>query len=151
MNLETFFSVSQQTMQFLLSVVLGAGLGIVYDCFRAFRILFAPARKTGAVCAGDIAFMIISGAAVFLFAALFCRSQVRFFSIIGALLGFVLYILTIGNFITGILKGIVSAVCKILQKVYSVVFAPVVNNVKVICLKNFNRFVHSYENEEKTK
>lgn len=151
MNLETFFSVSEQTVQFLLSVVLGAGLGIVYDCFRVFRILFPPARKTGAVCAGDIAFMIISGAAVFLFAALFCRSQVRFFSIIGALLGFILYILTIGNFITGVLKAIVSAICKILQKVYSAFFAPVVNYTKGICLKNFNKFVHSYENEKKTK
>ena len=122
MNLETFFSVSEQTVQFLLSVVLGAGLGIVYDCFRVFRILFPTARKNGAVCAGDIVFMIISGAAVFLFAVMFCRSQVRLFSVIGALLGFVLYILTIGNFITGILRAIVSAVCKILQKVYSAVF-----------------------------
>lgn len=151
MELETFFSVSEQTMQFLLSVVLGAGLGVVYDCFRVFRILFPPARKNGAVCVGDAAFMIISGAAVFLFAVVFCRSQVRLFSVIGALLGFVLYILTIGNFITGILKAIVSAICKILQKVYSAVFAPVVNYVKGICLKKFNKFVHSYENQKKTK
>ncbi len=151
MQLETFFTVSQQTLQFLLSVVLGAGLGVVYDIFRVLRIVFPTARKKGAVCAADIIFMIICGIAVFLFSAMFCRGQVRFFCIFGAAPGFILYMLTIGHFVAGIFKAVASAVSKVLQKVYSAVFVPAVKFVKYFCIKINKLFVHSYENAENLK
>ena len=148
MSLETFFTVSEQTMQFLMSCVLGVLIGILYDCFRVIRIIFPYARKTGSVCVSDIIFMLCWGAALFLFSVQFCRSSVRFYCAAGSFLGFVLYILTIGNFVTGIIRAIANAVCKALQKVYSVIFAPI---VKLICPKKLNIFVHSYENKKKEK
>ncbi|MCD7730628.1 MAG: spore cortex biosynthesis protein YabQ [Oscillospiraceae bacterium] len=151
MSLETFFSVSEQTSQFLLSIVLGAGIGVFYDCFRVLRILFPPARRTAAVAAEDVVFMLASGGAIFLFAFFYCRSQVRFFCIIGSLLGFILYILTVGSVVTGIIRAIAAAVYRVLHKVYSAIFAPIVNFIKVNCQKIFNIFVHSYENRKKIK
>lgn len=151
MQLETFFSVPQQTSQFLLSVVLGAAYGVFYDCFRVLRIIFPSARKKAAVCIGDIVFILCCGAAMFIYSEAFCRSEVRFFFIIGALVGFVLYLLTIGSIVTGIIRAVVNVVCKFLRKVYSAVFAPLVKFFKGNCQKLFGLFVHSYKNIKKVK
>lgn len=151
MQLETFFSVPQQTSQFLLSVVLGAAYGVFYDCFRVLRIIFPSARKKAAVCIGDIIFILCCGAAMFIYSEAFCRSGVRLFFIIGALAGFVLYLLTIGNIVTGIIRAVVNAVCGVLRKVYSTVFAPIVKFFKGNCQKLFGLFVHSYKNIKKVK
>ena len=87
MDLETFFTVSEQCSLFLLSVVLGLGIGVFYDVFRTLRIVFPPAAKKNAVFVEDIIFMAASGAAIFLYSAVLCRGQVRFFCVIGTLLG----------------------------------------------------------------
>lgn len=151
MELESFFTVSRQTAQFFMSVALGAALGILYDCFRAVRIVFPFMRRNGAVLAADIIFAICFGAALFLFGALFCRGSVRFFCAAGSVLGFILYIVTVGSLITGILRAVVSAVYGVLHKVYSAVSAPIVKLAKRIYPKKFNIFVHSYENCENEK
>lgn len=126
LQLETFFTVSQQAMQFLLSAVMGAALGVVYDFFRVLRIVFPIASKKAILCLCDIIFMLICGTAVFVFDLMFCRGQVRFFCLLGTALGFILYLLSLGSVVTGCLKSIVKLISKVLQKVYSGVFAPAV-------------------------
>ena len=116
MNLETFFTVSEQCSLFLLSVVLGLGIGVFYDVFRTLRIVFPPAAKKNAVFAEDIVFMAASGAAVFVYAAVLCRGQVRFFCVLGTFLGFLLYIATVGCLIVGILRRIAAAIVKFFRK-----------------------------------
>ncbi|MBQ8569371.1 MAG: spore cortex biosynthesis protein YabQ [Oscillospiraceae bacterium] len=104
MGLETFFTVPQQLLLFLLSVITGIGLGIVYDIFRAFRVLIPLFRKKAATAAADVLYMLIFGITVFLFSAVFGRGQVRFFYAAGAGIGALLYILTAGNVVIGILR-----------------------------------------------
>lgn len=116
MNLETFFTVSEQCSLFLLSVVLGLGIGVFYDVFRTLRIVCPPAAKKNAVFAEDIVFMAASGAAVFVYAAVLCRGQVRFFCVLGTFLGFLLYIATVGSLIVGILRRIAAAIAKFFRK-----------------------------------
>ena len=116
MNLETFFTVSEQCSLFLLSVVLGLGIGVFYDVFRTLRIVFPPAAKKNAVFAEDIVFMAASGAAVFVYAAVLCRGQVRFFCVLGTFLGFLLYIASVGSLIVGILRRIAAAIAKFFRK-----------------------------------
>lgn len=116
MNIETFFTVSEQCTLFMLSVILGLGIGVFYDIFRTLRIVFPPAAKKNAVFAEDIVFMVISGAAVFVYAAVLCRGQVRFFCVIGTFLGFLLYIATVGSLIVGILRSIAAAFAKFFRK-----------------------------------
>ena len=116
LDLETFFTVSEQCSLFLLSVVLGLGIGVFYDVFRVLRIIFPSAAKKKAVFAEDMIFMVVSGAAVFVYAALLCRGQVRFFCVIGTFLGFLLYIVTVGSLIVGILRSIASAIAKFFRK-----------------------------------
>lgn len=116
MSLETFFTVSEQCTLFLFSVILGAGIGVFYDVFRTIRIVFPFAAKSKAVFAEDIVFMVVSGAAVFIYAAVLCRGQVRFFCVIGTLLGFMLYIATVGSLVVGILRSIAAAVAGFFRK-----------------------------------
>lgn len=148
MQLETFFSVSQHTSQFLLSVVLGGALGVVYDLFRTLRIIFPPAAKSGAVLVQDIIFCIICGFSVFCFSTLAVRGQVRFFIFFGSAIGFVLYILTIGNVITGVLRLVFGTIYGTLRKVYSSIIEQLVNLSRNICQKGSGVFVGSNENVE---
>ncbi len=138
-------------MQFLMSVVFGAAVGVLYDCFRVLRIVFPAARKSVPVFVMDIIFMLCCGGLFFLFSVIFCRGNIRFYCILGALPGFVMYILTLGNLITKIIRAIVTTVYSALQKVYSSVFVPIVNIAKGIYQKFFHIFVHSYENKQKTQ
>lgn len=148
LQIGTFFSVSSQTSFFLLSVVLGAALGVVYDCFRVFRILFPPAAKAAAVAVQDVLFWLIYGFGIFLYSAAVCGGSLRFFMFIGSLLGFALYILTLGDLITGILRQLATAVYRILRKVYSVSLEPIVKFLRKNCQKLRHVFVGSYENAE---
>lgn len=146
MHLDTFFSVSEHTSLFLLSVVMGAALGVVYDCFRVVRILFPPAAESKSVAAGDIIFWLMYGFCVFCYAAAFGRGQVRFFIVLGSFIGFVLYILTVGNLITGIIRRIVTAFYNLLHKVYSFAIEPFVKSFKIICQKVLQFFVRIHKN-----
>ena len=151
MNLNTFFSVSQQTASFLLSVLLGAVLGVVYDCFRVARILLPPLAKPKPTFFEDVLFWLIYGFCVFCFAAATARGQVRIFMLLGSILGFTLYILTLGNLITGVIRSIVTAVYRVLHKVYSALIEPIVKLMRTFCQKVFRFFVGSHENNRKLK
>ena len=106
-GLESFLTVPQQVIMFLCSVLLGIGLGIVFDIFRVIRIIFPPSRKKLPTALSDFLYSIIFGLAVFIFSASAGRGDVRSFYVVGALLGTILYIFTAGNTVT----GIISAVC----------------------------------------
>jgi len=147
LQIETFFSVSHQVSLFLMSVLLGAAMGVVYDFFRVLRIVFPLAAKSGAVLVQDIIFWLIYGFAIFSYATLAARGQVRFFIFFGSLIGFALYILTIGNFVTGILRRVFSAIYGTLRKVYSIIIEPIVNLLRKNCQKADPVFVGSHEND----
>ncbi len=151
MNLNTFFSVSQQTASFLLSVLLGAVLGVVYDCFRVARILLPPLAKPKPTFFEDVLFWLIYGFCVFCFAAAAARGQVRVFMLLGSILGFALYILTLGNLITGVIRSIVTAVYRVLHKVYSALIEPIVKLMRTFCQKVFRFFVGSHKNKQNLK
>lgn len=96
-GIETFFTVPEQLLLFLCSVIAGAALGVVYDIFRAIRITLPFMRKKIPTAVSDMLYMLIFGTAVFLLSAYMGRGQVRFFYCLGAALGALLYILTAGN------------------------------------------------------
>lgn len=126
-------------------------MGVVYDCFRVFRILFPPAAKAGAVAVQDVIFWLIYGFGIFCYSAAVCGGELRFFMLFGSLLGFTLYIVTLGNLITGILRRIVTAVYRVLRKVYSVLFGPIVKLIRKLCQKVSSVFVRNHKNAPKHK
>lgn len=146
MHIDTFFTISQQTAIFLMSVVLGAAMGVLYDCFRVLRTVFPPLAKRGAVMMEDVLFWLIYGACIFLFAANFARGQVRFFIFFGSVLGFILYIVTVGSIVIGIIRSVFNTVYKVLHKVYSFAIEPFVKLFKIICQKIVPVFVGNHKN-----
>ena len=58
---ETFMTVSRQAELFLLSVPLGAAMGILLDVFRALRAAFPPAAKTLPTAVCDIVWLVLCG------------------------------------------------------------------------------------------
>jgi spore cortex biosynthesis protein YabQ len=116
LNLETFFSVTKQTELFLLSVTLGAALGVLFDALRLIRIIIRKAGNAFFCAFADILFMLFSAFCIFIFSAESARGQVRLFVVLGAVLGFTLEILTIGEAVTSVVRKAANAVRKTLGR-----------------------------------
>ncbi|MGN0606435.1 MAG: spore cortex biosynthesis protein YabQ [Oscillospiraceae bacterium] len=104
MELETFFSVSQQTQLFLLSCLAGIPLGILWDIFRVIRTVFP--HNTLLVIIEDALYMLIYAVFMTTFTIVMARGDYRFFYTIGNVLGFALYFFTVGNVILGVIRRI---------------------------------------------
>ncbi len=151
MKLETFFSVSEQMELFFLSILLGAALGVLFDCFRVFRIIFPPAKKAKPVCLLDILFWLCYGFAVFTYSVVMGRGQVRFFYFFGSVIGFILYIVSVGNLVVGVIRYVVVAIYRKLRKVYSVLIEPFVKLSVFFRQKVLVFFVRSHKVKKKSK
>jgi hypothetical protein len=116
LNLETFFSVTKQTELFFVSIVIGAALGILFDATRLLRIIIRKAGGAFFCTLTDTLFMLFSAFCIFVFSAESARGQVRFFIVLGALIGFVLEILTTGYLVTRTVKKAADAVRAFLHK-----------------------------------
>lgn len=99
---------SNQAYIFLATVYVGLLLGLLYDIYRAFRMITKPGRLLLAVF--DLLFWIL--AALFSFAMLFKINggEIRLYAFIGLALGWGIYSLTVG-----------SIVVRFLVKVYEII------------------------------
>ncbi len=130
--METFFNVSQQTRLFLLSCVTGACLGVVFDFLRVFRIIIK--HKKSVVFVEDFLFILFFMLTVFTFSTEAVRGELRFFVFLGAFLGFVIYILTVGTVVVYSVSVILEFIYKILFAIYRIFISPVLR-----------LFVHIYQ------
>ena len=76
---EAFFTVSEQTELFLLSVLAGVTFGVLWDVFRALRVMLPPMRSTALTAVCDALYMIICGLGLYIFSLLFARGEIRAF------------------------------------------------------------------------
>ena len=125
--------VAKETLIFLYSCVLGAGLGSVYDIFRIIRATLPSGHI--AVFVEDSIFMIIASIATFIFSISFCNGYFRVFVIVGEVLGFVIYYCTVGVLVFNFFKGLISVLKSILVKIYRLVLKPILNFFKYIYIK----------------
>lgn len=94
---ETFFSVNQHLMLFFLSCLTGAFLGVLYDIFRILRIALPHSRI--AVFFEDFLFCLVWSLSLMMLATVSARGELRLFFAIGSLLGFILYLVTVGRLV----------------------------------------------------
>jgi len=123
---EAFFTVSEQTELFLLSVLAGVVFGVLWDVFRALRVIFPPMRSTILTAVCDALYMIICGFGIYIFSLIFARGEIRFYYFLGALLGAVIYIMTAGKVIMGIIRWLFEGIYGALRKVYLFAAKPIV-------------------------
>ncbi len=84
-----------QINTFLLALAVGAGLSLLYDFFRFFRLLFPPGA--GWLFLEDLVYWSFSGVAAFCFLLWRCQGQIRFFALLGLGLGWILCHITLGR------------------------------------------------------
>lgn len=138
---EAFFTVREQTLLFLLTIPLGIVLGVLYDVFRALRVMFPPLRKTIPTAVCDIIYFQLCGICIYLFSLIFARGEIRAFYWLGAAIGGALYLLTVGTVVIGIIRrvfgvifGIIAFIKrhagKIRSKISTKIESKVVSNVQ---------------------
>lgn len=110
---ETFFSVREELVLFGLSCLAGTVIGIFYDVFRAFRLIVRHRLWLTAI--EDAAFL--GAYAVFLsaFASAAARGELRFYYVIGNVLGFALYYFTLGSVVIRTFRKLFDAVHAVLK------------------------------------
>lgn len=96
------FTVGNQLLMFFLSVAFSALVGFEYDLFRFSRLIFHPG--VWAVFAEDLIFFILCSVEFFLFCFIFNNGEIRLFIVLTCVLGWIVYYLTAGKFIYGIMK-----------------------------------------------
>lgn len=87
----------EQVSVFLYSMLLGIVLGVMYDIFRITRMIINS--KNLAIFIQDVLYFVVSGLITFFFVLKANSGDSRVYIIIGEGLGWILYHLTIGEFI----------------------------------------------------
>lgn len=95
-------TLSEQLSVFVWSCAFGVILGVFYEIFRFARL--AGLNSKLHVYIQDIIFMCICSVLTFLFTVGFNKGKIRFFILLGELLGLLLYRYTIGEFTIKIFK-----------------------------------------------
>ena len=124
-GLESFFTASKQLDLLLMSFVFGIPIGIVYDIFRAVRLVFPHGRI--AVLIEDLLFFFIYGVFMMTFTVTAAGSEFRFFYPICNALGFIVYFVTAGSLLH-------KALCKMITKI-KMLISKAVKKLVSICAK----------------
>ncbi|MDE6789472.1 MAG: spore cortex biosynthesis protein YabQ [Ruminococcus sp.] len=133
---ETFFSIHEELVLFLLSCAAGAFIGVFYDIFRTLRLIIK--HNFFFIIVEDVLFL--SCYAVFLsaFASVQARGELRFYFIIGNALGFTLYFFTLGSFVIRTFRKLFGFVGRILSPIKAIYV--------ILCKKAGGKFVESSKN-----
>ncbi|WP_304508412.1 spore cortex biosynthesis protein YabQ [Anaerotignum sp.] len=115
-------SLQGQAQLFLLTVLLGGGLGVVYDCLRIFRHIIPHKRlwvqmEDGLfwLCAVFFAFAVMLGAN---------DGEIRFFAILGMFGGMGIYFLTLSRLVIAISDKVIYVMKKILFLLFTIIMTP---------------------------
>ncbi len=111
---------NEQLAIFVLSLGLGFLLGVLYDIVRALRLSITHSKIVLIIC--DILYFIAFGLISFLFILALNKGEIRFYIIIGEVIGAVFYYVSLGIAVIKITDKLIA----LLHKLYSLVF-------KIIC------------------
>ncbi len=113
-----FLGTGREITLFLYAMLLGALLGSVYDILRALRI--SVRHHPIAVAAEDFLFCALAGIAYYAFCVTFTEGALRLFLLAGILIGFGVYLASLGRIVCGILSrvfGLVTGFYMIVVKI----------------------------------
>jgi spore cortex biosynthesis protein YabQ len=121
-----------QNQIFLFFLVIGLGIGIFYDFFRALRKNISTSDLVTQI--EDIIFLVISIIIILYSIIKVSGGEVRFYIFLAIFLGILLYFLTISKPCVIILNVIVNICKKFLIKIFKIVIKPL-QFIKKICIK----------------
>lgn len=100
-------------MLFLWAILLGTGFGLLYDGLRITRIAIPPPRW--AISVQDAFFFLCCAAITFFFLMRTLDGQLRFFIILGIIIGMTIYFYTLSILIMGVSELIIRLVKALLR------------------------------------
>ncbi|MBQ8727694.1 MAG: spore cortex biosynthesis protein YabQ [Oscillospiraceae bacterium] len=147
--LDNFFSLSYECQIFLYSIILGIGLGIVFDIFRVIRAVIP--HNNFFVAFEDILFMLIWTFSLVIFSVELSGGNIRFFCFMGTFLGFVIYFFSVGKIVITFIRNISSFIRQILNAVFGRIYGFLRHCFVSVCQKVKYFFVDNYTNLRKSK
>ena len=137
---------SNQVYLFMVFSIVGVVIGILFDIFRILRKTFKTIDIITYI--EDIVFWIITGIIIIFSMYKFCDGELRFFMIIGIVLGTIMYLFTISQFLINISVCILNFIKKMIifpikviyRSAKKIIFRPIF----VVCInfrKIFIKFV----------
>ena len=126
------------TSLFLFSILLGFCLGLYYEIFRFLRL--ALPHNTFLVFLEDLAFFLPVTVVFLLFTFAFSDGVVRWFSVFGFWMGFLLYLGTVGRILRFFSDRILRFVRFLLRLLYRITLAPLLNIIKKVTNSLFTHY-----------
>jgi len=114
---------AEQTLLFFQSILLGAAFGLLYDALRITRI--AIPTPSWVVFIEDVFFFLTCGVSTFFFIMRTIDGQVRFFVLMGAALGMILYFYSLSILVMGISQAIIRIIKGILRLLFHWILFPI--------------------------
>ena len=115
-------AIAAQTRLFMMSLGFGFLLGVVYDLCRIARLTVT--RGKAAVFFMDVFYFLSAGIAVFLFMLAFNGGEIRFYLLLGIVLGFLIYYFTFGAFVLKWSNRIIRGLRRMIRAVFRFLTAP---------------------------
>ena len=143
MELETFFTVPEQTRLLFFAVLLGIPLGMCFDVLRTLRLLLPHGKLATAL--EDVAFLLVWGGVLLCFSGALARGELRGYYALGSTLGFLLYRCTLGCVTVPLLRRIFGGIGMMLRRILTPPFHGVVR----ICSGLKEKFGHFAKLSEK--
>lgn len=108
---------------FLYSCVLGIILGFYYDIFKISRLVSPFTQKQLLFC--DLFFMSTSAILTFIFLLALNSGQIRMYLLVGELIGFIIYKLTLSRIIIFCAKYVIHTIKRILSFIRRKLLSPI--------------------------
>ena len=107
-----------QVQIFWYSLVLGLILGMIYDIFKLFRLVFNS--KKWSIFFQDILYFIIISLITFFFIIIFNKGEIRYYILIGQFIGWGIYYISCGRIVYKYSKNFL----RIIKKCFCILFYP---------------------------
>lgn len=123
-------STSGQVYVFLATVAAGVGTGLLFDLFRAWRMLLRPGNLSTGI--GDLLFWLLVSVGVFLVIFTVNNGELRWFELLGIILGSLTYFLAFSHCCLKTITALSKFLIKIVLVILKIVLTPLAFLYKIV-------------------
>ena len=151
-------SLSEETITFLVFVVMGMVFSVIFDVFRAIRKV--KKMKNMTIYFQDILYFLIIGTILLLIIINYMNTELRVYLILAIILGVIIYISTVGNLVMNLLSTLMKLSGKLMEflllpiTIYTTIFAKQINILKkyvIKCCKKISNMINLNHIKKKFK